>query len=282
MSKKNLIQHTIKVDGLPISIQTKDFDNDFFSLTDIAKYKNPDMPADLIKNWLRNKSTIEFLGIWEELNNPDFKLVEFDQFKNEAGSNHFVLTPKKWIDSTNAIGITSKAGRYNSGTFAHKDIALEFASWLSPGFKLYIIKEFQRLKLDENYKQKLEWNLNRELSKINYKIHTDAVKTYLITEELTNKQKGYTYATEADVLNIAMFGMTAKEWREKNNKKNKTIRDYASIEQLLVLANLESLNAEYISEGLSKEDRIYKLNRVAVKQLNSLEGDTRLDLLKQK
>ncbi len=280
MANKKFIQQVIEVEGVEITVQTKDFENDYFSLTDIAKYANPESPADIIKNWMRNKNTIEFLGIWEELNNPNFKLVEFDQFKNEAGSNSFVLTPKKWITSTDAIGLVSKAGRYNSGTYAHKDIAFEFASWISPQFKLYIIKEFQRLKLDESVQQKIDWNLKRTLAKVNYKLQTDAVQNYLITEKLTKQEIGFTYATEADVLNKAMFGMTAKEWRVKNSKNKGNIRDEASINQLLVLSNLESFNSEFIAQGLSAQERIIKLNEIAVRQMESFENSKNITSIK--
>ncbi|MGH4119345.1 KilA-N domain-containing protein [Clostridium sp.] len=214
---------------------SKGNEDDYISLTDIAKYKNIDSPADIVKNWLRNRSTIKFLGLWEQMNNPDFKLVEFDQFKNEAGANVFVLSPQKWISTTNAIGIISKSGRYG-GTFAHKDIAFEFASWVSPEFKLYIIKDYQRLKGDENSRLSLEWNVNRLLSKLNYKMHTDAIKENLISNDLTNKAISITYANEADVLNMALFGKTAKEWRNENLDLKGNIRDFATIEQLIVLS----------------------------------------------
>ena len=236
--------------------------------TDIAKYKSDD-PNDVIRNWMRNRDTIEFLGLWEQLNNPNFKPVEFDGFKNQAGGNAFVLSPKKWIESTNAIGIISKSGRYG-GTFAHKDIAFEFASWVSPEFKLYIIKEYQRLKDDENSRLSLEWNVNRTLAKINCKIHTDAIKDNLIPENISAKHKGITYASEADVLNVALFGKTAKEWRDENQNKKGNIRDYATLEQLLVMANLESFNAELIRRGITQEQRLIELNKIAITQLKSL------------
>ncbi len=282
MAKDEYVQQVLDVQGLEIKVKSKDYENDFFSLTDIARYKNIDEPNVVVANWLRLRNTIEYLGIWEQIYNPNFKPLEFEGFKKESGSNSFTLSPKKWIESTSAIGLISKAGRYNSGTFAHKDIALEFASWISPEFKLYIIKEFQRLKQDENVQQKLEWNLKRTLSKVNYKIQTDAIQNYLITEELSKKEKGYTFASEADVLNIAMFNMTAKEWRETTGIKNGNIRDYANINQLIVLSNLESINAEYIADGLPKEERIEKLNKIAVRQMNSLINNKSLNKLIEK
>ena len=234
----------ILVQGKEISIFRKEH-TDYISLTDIAKYRNKNAPTDIIKNWICNKSTVELLGLWEKLNNPDFKQVEFDLFKNEAGANYFVLSQKKWIETTNAKGLVSKSGRYG-GTYAHKDIALEFASWISVEFKLYFIKEFQRLKEEENRTKSLEWNLQRTLSKINYRIHTDAVKEKLIPPELTRKQINFIYANEADLLNVALFGKTAQEWRVENPEIKGNIRDYASIEQLVVLTNPESINAVLI------------------------------------
>jgi len=213
MSKE--IKSTIHAKDTDITIISKPTQDDYISLTDIAKYRNSEFPADVIKNWLRIRNTIEFLGLWEQLNNPKFKLVEFDQFKNEAGSNSFVLSPQKWIRSTDAIGIISKSGRYGGGTFAHKDIAFEFASWISPEFKLYIIKDYQRLKTDEAHIKSLDWNVKRLLSKANYKIHTNAIKSNLIPPEISKKEQGYIYADEADLLNVAMFGQTAAQWRSK-------------------------------------------------------------------
>ena len=245
MKKKN---KKIEVKGVKIAFnQTKK--EDFISITDIAKYKNPEAPADIIKNWLRSKNTIELLGLWEKLHNPDFKLVEFDQFRNDAGFNHFVLSPKKWITLTNAIGLQSKSGRYG-GTFAHIDIALEFASWVSVEFKFYLIKEFQRLKSEQT--KELDWDIKRKLTKINYQIHTDAIKERLIPKSLSKKQMSYVYASEADVLNMALFGKTAKQWRNENPKENGNIRDYANVSQLVCLANLENLNAVFINEGLEQ------------------------------
>ncbi len=243
--------------------------SDYISLTDIARYKDAEHTDDIIKNWLRNRNTIELLGFWESIYNPNFKPVEFDGFRKQAGLNSFVMTPKKWIESTNAIGIVSKSGRYG-GTFAHKDIALEFASWISIEFKLYIIKEFQRLKEDETSQLKLEWNLQRTLSKINYHIHTDAIKDNLIPKEITKQQANFVYADEADLLNVALFGLTAKEWRESNPDKKGNVRDYASLEQLVVLSNMESINALLISQGIAPSERLKELNKVAITQMKSL------------
>ena len=240
-----IIKDTIHANGMDIGIYTSDFENEFISLTDIAKYKS-DSPDDVIKNWLRNRDIIEFLGLWETLHNPDFKPVEFDGFKKAAGTNAFTLSPKKWIESTNAIGIVSKSGRYG-GTFAHSDIAFEFASWISPEFKLYIIKDYKRLKTEENSRLSLNWNLNREISKLNYRVHTDAVKAYLIPPELTPAQVSFAYASEADLLNTVLFDKTAREWREENPKGN--IRDNVTSYQLLVLSNMESYNAVLINEN---------------------------------
>lgn len=243
--------------------------NDYFSLTDIARYKNPEAPADVVKNWLRRKDTIEFIGLWEKLNNPNFNVVEFDQFKNEAGHNYFTLSPKKWIAGVNAIGIISKAGKYNAGTYAHKDIALQFASWISPEINLYIIKEFQRLKADEQ--KQLGWTVKRELAKINYRIHTDAIKDNIIIPlEISKEQASFVYANEADVLNVALFGMTAREWRDKNPDKKGNIRDYAEVSQLVCLSNLENLNAYLIERGLTQPERLIELNKAAIRQMKVL------------
>lgn len=271
---------TINANGTEITIISQGNQDDYISLTDIARYKS-DEPKDVIKNWMRSKSTIEFLGLWEQLNNPNFKGVEFDAFKNEAGANAFTLSPQKWIDSTNAIGIISRAGR-GGGTFAHKDIAFEFASWVSAEFKLYIIKDYQRLKSDENSRLSLEWNVNRTISKINYKIHTDAIKDKLIPLGVTSAQQGITYASEAEVLNVALFGKTSKEWRAENPDKKGNIRDYATIQQLIVLSNLESMNAELIKEGISQRERLCKLNKMAIEQLTSLLGNGNIKLLGSK
>ena len=263
-----IIKETIHANGFDISLFTEDLKNSYISLTDIAKYRSNE-PNDVIKNWLRNKDTIAFLGLWESLHNPDFKPIEFDGFRNEAGSNAFTMSPTKWIEGVNAKGIISKAGRYG-GTFAHSDIAMEFASWISPEFKLYIIKDFQRLKDDENSRLSLNWNLNRELTKLNYKIHTDAIKENLIIPELTTAQKSFVYADEADLLNVALFGQTAKEWRKANPNKKGNIRDYTDLHHLLVLANLESYNAILIEQNISQSKRLELLRETALKQLNTI------------
>ena len=258
----------ISAKGFAIQIYTEDFKNDYISLTDIARYKS-DEPFIVINNWLRSKDTIEFLGLWESMNNMNFKPIEFDRFKNEAGSNAFTLSPQKWIEKTNAIGIVCKSGRYG-GTFAHSDIAMEFASWISAEFKLYIIQDYKRLKSDENSRLSLNWNLNREISKINYKIHTDAIKTYLLND-LTESQLGFKYASEADMLNVALFNKTAKQWREENPNLKGNMRDYASLNELLVLANMESYNAVLIEKGLSQKERMIELRKLARTQIISLE-----------
>ena len=255
---------------------------DYISLTDIARYKNQDAPADIVKNWMRTRNTIEFLGSWEKINNPKFKLVEFDGFKNESGANSFVLSPKKWIDTTNAIGIISKSGRYSGGTFAHKDIAFEFATWISPEFKLYLIKEFQRLKEQENERLSLGWDVKRQLTKINYRIHTDAIQKNLIPKEISIAQANIIFANEADVLNKALFGMTAKEWRDKNPKLEGNIRDYSDVTQLICLANLESLNAEFIRQEIPQSGRLIKLNEIAIIQMRSLVGNPSIKKLNRK
>jgi hypothetical protein len=261
-------QSKIIVQGTAIAIYTI-AQKDYISITDIAKYRNSEAPADVVKNWLRNRSTIEFLGLWEKLNNPQFKLVEFDQFRNDAGSNYFVLSPKKWIDTTNAIGITSKSGKYG-GTFAHQDIAFEFASWISAEFKLYILKEFERLKQEEIEQKKLEWSVSRTIAKVNYIIHTDAVKAHLIPEDISKQKKKFIYADEADLLNIALFGKTAQEWRNENPKLKGNIRDFATLEQLVVLSNLESYNSELIKQKIPAEKRLEQLNRIAIDQMRIL------------
>ena len=266
MSKKN---KSINVQGVSVTINTKGV-NDYICITDIAKYKNPNAPRDIIKNWMRNKNTIELLGLWERLNNQNFKQVEFDLFKNEAGYNHFVLSPKKWIEKTNAIGLIAKSGRYG-GTYAHKDIALEFASWVSVEFKFYMIKEFQRLK--ENETKSLDWDIKRSLTKLNYRIHTDAIKQNLIPTTLSKQQVAIVYASEADVLNMALYGKTAKQWREENPNKKGNIRDYSNVTQLVCLANLENLNALFIQENLPQADRLLKLNQIAIEQMKLLTND---------
>jgi hypothetical protein len=258
----------VTVHGTAITIVQHDH-QDYLSLTDIAKYKNPEHSDDVIRNWIRNRNTLELLGLWERLNNPKFNPVEFDGIKNSAGLNSFTLTPKQWIERTDAVGLVSKAGRYG-GTYAHKDIAFEFASWVSVEFKLYLIKEFQRLKDDENRRLSQAWDLNRTLSKINYRIHTDAIKERLIPAEITPIQAGLTYASEADLLNVALFGHTAKQWRDANPKLEGNVRDHADIEQLLVLANIESINAEFIHMGMPQSERLIRLNQMAIRQMRIL------------
>ena len=260
---------TIEAKGFAIQIYTEDFKNDYISLTDIARYKNVHEPKDVVKNWLRVRDTIEFLGLWETIHNPNFKGVEFDSFRKEAGTNAFTLSPQRWIENTNAIGIVSKSGR-GGGTFAHPDIAMEFASWISAEFKLYLIQDYKRLKGDENSKLSLGWNLNREISKINYKIHTDAIKEYLL-KDLTNEQLSYKYASEADMLNVALFNKRAKQWREENPDLKGNMRDYASLNELLVLANMESYNAVLIEKGMEQKDRMIELRKLARTQLMSIE-----------
>jgi hypothetical protein len=251
-------------------------ETDYISITDIARYKSDD-PNAVIANWMRNRNTIEFLGIWETLYNPNFKPLEFEGFKKEAGLNAFTLSPKKWIESTAAIGLVAKSGRYG-GTFAHKDIAFKFASWISVEFELYIVKEFQRLKAEEQ--KLLGWSAKRELSKINYRIHTDAIKQNLIPSEVSAVQSSIIYANEADVLNVAMFGMTAKQWRELNPDLKGNIRDYASINELICLSNMENLNAVFIEQGMSQRDRLIKLNQIAIHQMQVLEDCSDRRLLK--
>lgn len=263
-------KETIEAKGFTIQVYTEDFKNDYVSLTDIARYKNKEEPNVVVANWMRNYSTIEYLGIWERLNNPNFKPVEFEGFLKEAGSNAFTLSPKKWSEITNAIGLLVKSGR-GGGTYAHKDIAFKFSAWISAEFELYIIKDYQRLKSDENSRLSLNWNLNREISKINYKIHTDAIKEYLL-KDLTPEQLMYKYANEADLLNVSLFNKTAKQWRDANPKSKGNIRDEASINELLVLANMESYNAVLISKGLPQADRMVELRNLARTQILSLEN----------
>ena len=234
-----IVREIIHTKCIDIGIYTKDFENEYISLTDIAKYRNDNDPRFVIQNWMRNRNTVEFLAVWEELHNPDFNRVQFEAVRSEAGLNRFVMTPTKWIEQTNAIGIVSKAGRYGGGTYAHSDIAMAFATWISPEFQLYIMKDYRRLKQDENSRFSLDWNLNRALSKVNYRIHTDAVKENLIPPELTPEQIAYTYASEADLLNVALFGQTAKQWKNNNPGKKGNVRDDANLNQLLVLANAE-------------------------------------------
>ena len=266
-----VIKDTIYAKGIEIGIYTTDFENEFISLTDIARYRSAD-PRITIHTWLRGRDIVEFLGLWESLHNPDFKRSEFDTFKSEAGTNAFTFSIKEWNDTLQGKGIITKSGRYGGGIFAHSDIALEFASWLSPEFKLYIIKDYKRLKSDENSRLSLNWNLNRELSKLNYKIHTDAIKENLIIPELTPAQKSFVYADEADLLNVALFGMTAKEWRKGNPGKKGNIRDYTDLHHLLVFANLESYNAILIEQNIGQPQRLEMLRETALKQLRTIQA----------
>lgn len=260
---------TIEAKGFAIQVYTEDFKNDYISLTDIAKYKNAEEPNVVVAKWMRNHNTIEYLGIWEQLNNLDFNPLEFEGFLKEAGSNAFTLSPQKWVNTTNAKGIYVKVGR-GGGTFAHKDIAFKFSSWISAEFELYILKDYQRLKDDENSRLSLSWNLHREISKINYRIHTDAIKAYLLAD-LTSEQLSYAYASEADMLNVALFNKRAKQWREENPDLKGNIRDYASLNELLVLANMESYNAILIEKGVGQKERMIELRKLARTQLTSLE-----------
>ena len=263
---KDAIIRTIKVNDI-----------DYICITDIARQKNPLEPKDVVKNWLRSKNTLEYLGLWEMLNNPDFKGIEFDPLLKEAGSNAFTMSPSRWIETTNAIGIISKNGA-NGGTFAQRDIAFKFASWVSVEFELYLIKEFQRLKEEEQ--KQFGWSVKRELSKLNYHIHTDAIKQNLIPPELTAKQKSFVYAEEADVLNVALFGITAKDWRDANPDLKGNIRDYATINQLICLSNLENLNAVFIQKGMEQSERLTELNKIAIQQMKVLEAVEDRKLLK--
>lgn len=264
--KKEPKKATIEVQGTPIAVVTKG-QEDYISLTDMVRHFEG--AGALIEQWLKNKDTVLFLGVWERLNNPDFNSIEFEGIKNEAGQNSFFLSAKKWIEKTGAKGLIAQAGRYG-GTYAHKDIAFEFGSWLSPEFKLYLIREFQRLKDDENRRLSLAWNLNRTLSKLNYRIHTDAIKEHIIPATVTAAQAAVAYASEADVLNVALFGHTAKQWRKANPALEGNMREYATVEQLLVLANIEGMNAEFIRMGLSQGDRLRRLNEIAIRQLQTL------------
>lgn len=270
----------IKANGTEISVLlSSEQQNDYISLTDIAKYKNPTDPRIVISNWLSSYSTIDFLAAWENLYNPDFNRMEFHTVRNEPG--RLILTAKQWIERMNAIGITSHAGRYG-GTYAHSDIAFEFASWISPEFKLYIIKDYQRLKAQESEKLTLGWNSKREFSKINYRIHTDAIKEFLISPELTPQEINYKYASEADMLNMALFGKTAKQWRDETGNKKENMRDYASIEQLIILVNIESMNADMIREGIPMNERLKKLRSVAYYQMLSLTHNKSIEKMKEK
>ncbi len=270
------MQDKLNIKGTDVIVQ-KIGDEDFISITDIARYKNKEATGLVISHWLSTKYTIEFMGLWEQIHNKDFNVTEFRNIKNEAGSHGFILSSKNWIQQTNAIGIISKAGRYG-GTYAHIDIAFEFASWISAEFKLYLIKEFQRLKKSEQ--EQLGWDIKRNLAKINYRIHTDAIKQNLIPKSLQKKQISFVYANEADVLNMALFGKTAKQWREENPKEKGNIRDYANISQLVCLSNLENLNAIFINEGFSQAQRLKKLNLIAIGQMKILLQDKMVKKLK--
>ena len=266
---KTIKRETIHAGGIDIGIYTTDFKNEFISLTDIAKYRSID-PRVTIHNWLRGRDVVEFLGLWEVLHNPDFKRIDFDTFKENAGSNAFVFSIRDWTEKLDAIGLFTKSGRYGGGIYAHIDIAFEFASWISPEFKLYIIKDYQRLKSDENSRLSLNWNLNREVAKLNYRIHTDAIKANLIPPDLTPEQISYKYANEADLLNVALFGKTAKQWRDENTGKKGNIRDEANLNQLLVLANMESYNAILIEQGKLMSERLVLLRDLAIRQMQTL------------
>jgi len=270
---------TVNVKGTAITVLVHR-EQDYISLTDIARHKDSERTDYLISNWLRNRNTIEFLGIWEALNNPGFNPIEFDGFRKSAGLNSFILTVKQWVERTQAIGLVSRAGRYG-GTFAHKDIAFEFATWISVEFKLFLIKEFQRLKEDENSRLSLTWNLNRTLSKLNYRIHTDAIQAHLIPPQVTPAQASMTYASEADLLNVALFGHTAGDWRRANRDKKGNVRDHATVEQLLVLANIESMNAELIRMGLAQGERLARLNEIAIRQMQVLTAAPAIKQLKR-
>ncbi len=278
MKGEKILKANLNAKGMQIAVISDRSYDDYISLTDIAKYKSED-PAATIQNWMRSRDVIEFLGLWETIHNPNFKPLEFEGFKARAGSNAFTLSPKRWLEATGAIGMYSRSGR-NGGTFAHRDIAFEFASWISAEFKLYIITDYQRLKMDENSRLSLKWNMNREISKINYRIHTDAIKEHLIVPELPKQYESFTYATEADVLNMAMFGMTAKQWRDINPNLDGNIRDHATLQQLIILSNIESLNAVMIKQGVSRRDRLVELNRIAKEQMSCLlkwDGTNRLE-----
>lgn len=262
---------TLHVKGIDVGIYTEDYHNEYISLTDIARFRNSDDPRFAIQNWMRNRNTIEFLGLWESLHNPNFNRVQFDTFRTEAGLNRFVMTPSKWVENTGSIGITAKAGRYG-GTYAHSDIAMEFASWISAEFKLYLMKDYRRLKFDENSRLSLSWNLNREISKLNYRVHTNAIQQNLLPPDLTREQQSFVYADEADMLNVALFGLTAAQWRSQNQGCKGNIRDYASLQQLLVLANMESYNALLIEQKLPQTERLRMLRQMAVRQLQVLSS----------
>ncbi len=273
-TKKKIIVKDTEI--VILSEKSKD---DYISLTGIARYRDAERSDYILQNWLRNRSTIEFIGLWEQFNNPGFNSIEFDGIKNMAGSNSFSLTPKRWIEATNAIGIISRTGKYG-GTFAHRDIAFEFASWISSEFKFFLIKEFQRLKEEESDRLKLDWDLQRTLAKVNYHIHTDAIKENLIPTVLTKIQASFVYASEADLLNVALFGKTAAEWRTENPDAEGNIRDQAALEQLVVLSNLESINAVLIHQGITQTERLQQLNKIAISQMKTLINNTTLNKLR--
>lgn len=275
MAKKQ----TIKVESFEIVLYSQNSE-DYISLTDMARFKNSETTGLVISHWLSTRYTVEFMGLWEKMNNPFFNVTEFSNIKNESGSNGFVLSAKQWIEKTNAVGIISKPGRYGSGTFAHKDIAFEFGSWISPEFKYYLIKEYQRLKEDENQRLNLEWNLQRTLAKVNYRIHTDAIKEKIIPLEITPLQASTIYASEADLLNVGLFGKTAAQWRAENSEADGNVRDAATLEQLVVLSNMESINAVLIHQGLPQGERLRQLNAIAITQLKSLLGNKQIAKLK--
>ena len=278
--KENLIKTEMNVNNEKISVM-RIGNEEYISLTDLAKYANPTNPSGVIRNWMSNKNSFEFYSLWEELNNENFNSVESHRIKiEEVGYNRFTMTPSRWKKNFNAIGIIPSSGKYSAGTFAHSDIALEFASWLSPEFKLYLIKEFERLKRNEAYQEKIDWNASRILSKANYKIHTDAIKKSIIPNLVTDNQKKHAYSTEADLLNVALFGMTAKEWKDKNSRLKGNQRDNADIRQLLVLCNLETINATMINDKIAQPTRLEKLNKIAIEQLKILENDENLTKLK--
>ena len=280
---KELIKTQMKVKDNLVSVMRVG-DIDYISLTDLARYKNPLTPGDVIIKWMSNKSSFDFYCLWEELSNPNFKLAESREFKNDSATQSFTMSPSRWIKETNAIGFISKRGKYDGGTFAHPDIALEFASWIDSAFKLHLIKEFERLKQNESYQNKIDWSVRRELAKTNYRIHTDSIKGNLVPT-LTERQKLYVYANEADILNVALFGMTAKEWKDKNPTLDGNMRDYANILQLVILVNLENLNAQMIKDGLEQKDRLEKLNAIAKEQyviLHDSNSIEKIEMLEDK
>ena len=280
---KGLVKAQMKVKDNLVNVMRVG-DIDYISLTDLARYKNPLTPGDVIIKWMSNKSSFDFYCLWEELSNPNFKLAESREFKNDSSTQSFTMSPSRWIRETNAIGFVSKRGKYDGGTFAHPDIALEFASWIDSAFKLHLIKEFERLKQHESYQKKIDWSVRRELAKTNYRIHTDSIQKNLVPT-LTEKQKLYVYANEADILNVALFGMTAKEWKDKNPTLDGNMRDYANILQLVILSNLENLNSEMIAQGLEPKVRLERLNNIAKKQYSTLQnsnGIKKIEMLDNK